>query len=648
MSKEQGYKWIDYTCSGGAGYICQFDCNRDPFWCVHGSVKHKKGTCSCKCKAPWSGDHCDVLRRPVSPLYEINRELMTFSDAQSHCHQLRGQLPSVSDEKDFKTFRNYLKKRKSLKDKSFFIDLQLVNDSWVDSDGRTPSKLQWSVGQPRSGSCAILRTVRTYKWETIDCEEQARFACEFPCRKAKEDWCIHGDIVISKGKCKCQCWPGSFGDYCEEYDYNNVLNKTILFYETQRSGRLPADNRIPWRSDSALDDQGIRGEDLSGGWYDAGDFIKVTFKHTQNVWKLAWGFLEFGDAYIEAGQLDYFYRCLKWGADYILTLHTAPNEFYAHIADPKVDHRYWGRPEEMTMYRPAEQINITHPGTEVACNGAAALASSYMVFRDKDFPYAEELLMHAKQLYDFGNTYRGVWSESIPWLEFKSGTYYDELANGALWLYIATKEQKYLDDAISHYNEFGLRKVDPLFSRNRISLPLQLMMAITTGEAKYLKPFEEGMERWFPGSAYYTPKGLAVVSDNRPFKRVVDVAFAALVAAKHDLHTEEYLNWARGQIHYILGDTGRSFLSGFGKHPPTRVHHRAASCPDLPLPCGKEAQISADPNPQPLMGALVGGPDRRDNYFDHRRNYEQNEAGINVAGFQSAVAGLADFRNKKT
>jgi hypothetical protein len=46
------------------------------------------------------------------------------------------------------------------------------------------------------------------------------------------------------------------------------LQKSILFYAAQRSGKLPVDNPIPWRADSALNDRGNNGEDLSGGWYD--------------------------------------------------------------------------------------------------------------------------------------------------------------------------------------------------------------------------------------------------------------------------------------------------------------------------------------------------------------------------------------------
>lgn len=37
-------------------------------------------------------------------------------------------------------------------------------------------------------------------------------------------------------------------------DYGHALNKSILFFEGQRSGKLPATQRVNWRADSALTD----------------------------------------------------------------------------------------------------------------------------------------------------------------------------------------------------------------------------------------------------------------------------------------------------------------------------------------------------------------------------------------------------------
>ena len=59
----------------------------------------------------------------------------------------------------------------------------------------------------------------------------------------------------------------------ERYDYGRVLELSNLFYEAQRSGDLPDDNRVPWRGDSSLNDQGQNGEDLTGGYHDGNSVL---------------------------------------------------------------------------------------------------------------------------------------------------------------------------------------------------------------------------------------------------------------------------------------------------------------------------------------------------------------------------------------
>ena len=84
---------------------------------------------------------------------------------------------------------------------------------------------------------------------------------------------LHGCLVIATSSTNHWETVGSTQDDLQitaGYDYGQVLGLSWLFYEGQRSGKLPSNNRVPWRGDSALTDQAPDGSDLSGGWYDAG------------------------------------------------------------------------------------------------------------------------------------------------------------------------------------------------------------------------------------------------------------------------------------------------------------------------------------------------------------------------------------------
>jgi hypothetical protein len=63
-----------------------------------------------------------------------------------------------------------------------------------------------------------------------------------------------------------------------------------------------------------------------------------------------------------AGALADGRRAVRWATDYILRAHTAPNKFYGQVGLSDLDHDFWGRPEDMTMERPAYKIDTSNPG----------------------------------------------------------------------------------------------------------------------------------------------------------------------------------------------------------------------------------------------------------------------------------------------
>merc|ERR1712150_39555 len=128
-----------------------------------------------------------------------------------------------------------------------------------------------------------------------------------------------------------------------------------------------------------------------------------------------------------------------------------------------------------------------------------------------------------------------------------------------------------------------------------------------------------------------------------PNRYAANAAFIGMMSAKFGGNAD----WARSQIHYMLGDNnyGRSYVIGFGNNPPQRPHHRSSSCnPDWNIPCNWDDYNRWEPNPSVLTGALVGGPDESDNYDDRRDDYIANEVACDYnAGFQGAVAGLIEY-----
>ena len=61
------------------------------------------------------------------------------------------------------------------------------------------------------------------------------------------------------------------------------------------------------------------------------------------------------------------------------------------------------------------------------------------------------------------------------------------------------------------------------------------------------------------------------------FSLAANTAFIALMAADLGINKASNINWARGQIHYMLGDNPRqsSYVVGFGQNPPKRPHHKS-------------------------------------------------------------------------
>src|SRR3954452_24539282 len=124
-------------------------------------------------------------------------------------------------------------------------------------------------------------------------------------------------VVTAAGSGVASAAPAATG----EFNYAEALQDSMLFYEIQRSGHLPADNRVLWRGPSDLSDGADHGLDLTGGYHDAGDEVKFGLPAAYSMTALAWGAIDDKAGYQKAGQWSYIERNLRWGDDFIIKSH---------------------------------------------------------------------------------------------------------------------------------------------------------------------------------------------------------------------------------------------------------------------------------------------------------------------------------------
>lgn len=437
-----------------------------------------------------------------------------------------------------------------------------------------------------------------------------------------------------------------------DYNYGEALQKSALFYELQRSGKLPEETRCNWRGDSALSDGSDNNVDLTGGWYDAGDNVKFNLPMAYSAAMLGWSVYEDHKAYEESGQLKYIMDDIRWVCDYLIKCHPEPEVYYYQVGDGNADHSWWGPCEVMQMNRPSYAVTKSNPGSAVVGEAAAALAVAAIVYKDTDPDYSGKCLEHAKSLYTFADTTRSDagYTAANGFYNSWSG-FYDELAWAGSWLYLATNDKAYLDNAKSCFKQAG-HDFDWSLCWDDVHIGAAVLLAKITGEQSYKDEVQKHLDFWTCGTSdgkkiTYSPKGLAWLDQWGSLRYATTTAFVATVYSRWDgcpsSKVSTYWDFAVSQANYALGSSGRSYVVGFGENPPVHPHHRTSQgsyCDNMNEP--SEARHT-------LYGALVGGPDASDGYDDTVSDYNKNEVACDYnAGFTGLMAAMYSKYHGKT
>ena len=481
------------------------------------------------------------------------------------------------------------------------------------------------------------------------------------------------------------------------FNYAEALQKSIYFYDAEKSGPGITGGHLEWRGDSetrdgavplkpmaadntgtnlsqsfitankaVLDPTGKGTVDLSGGFHDAGDHVKFGLPQAYAASTLGWGFYEFRDSFVKTGQEAHMLEELKWFSDYFLrsTFRDSSGNVVAfayQVGEGAVDHTVWAPPELLSLPRPAYFASSETPASDQAAGAAAALALMYLNDKSTDAAYAAKCLDAAQALYKFAVKYRG--------LGYSGGFYgssddNDELSWAAVWLYTATQQQSYIDDIASSDSSGKytgwMSKVIKSKQDTWQNIWVQSWDTVWGGvfiQLANLFPDNTlydyfarwNLEYWSGGAIKhqesndgnyiaYTPGGFAVVATWGSARYNAAAQVSALIYGKH-VNQTKYAAWAKTQMDYIMGNNPMkySYIVGFPSPDAAakHPHHRAAH--------GSTTNSMSDPpnHKHILWGALVGGPDAGDKHTDLATDFVGNEVAIDYnAGLVGALAGL--------
>lgn len=279
--------------------------------------------------------------------------------------------------------------------------------------------------------------------------------------------------------------------------YSTLLENTLYFYENERDGanfittplRTAAghlndekakvyftptfnkkDNAGPLTPTGAV-------IDASGGWWDAGDYMKFVETHSYVVALMLVGARDFPNQMGAGSMTSNFTAEAKFGLDWLQKMwDDSSKTFYYQVAVASGGHNYVGdhdiwrlpqvddtyqnciSPYEYICNRPVFQNTAGGAGASISPNLAGRLAASlaecYQVFKTSNPSYADQCLLSAEHIFDLANTSPGTLLTTGPHDFYPETEWRDDLEFGATELYFALQPGSLPP---------GLLHTDPLF-----------------------------------------------------------------------------------------------------------------------------------------------------------------------------------------
>ena len=204
--------------------------------------------------------------------------------------------------------------------------------------------------------------------------------------------------------------------------------------------------------------------DASGGWWDAGDYLKFVETHSYTVALMLQGVRDFPNQMGAGSSTSNFTNEAKFGLDWLQKMwdDSSKTLYYqvsiasgghAYIGDhdiwrlPQADDTYQNcvSPYEFICNRPVLLNTAGGAGASISPNLAGRLAADFaicfQVFKTSDPAYASQCLLSAEHIFDLANTAPGQLLTAGPFDFYPETEWRDDLEWGATELYFALQAQ---------------------------------------------------------------------------------------------------------------------------------------------------------------------------------------------------------------
>jgi endoglucanase len=352
--------------------------------------------------------------------------------------------------------------------------------------------------------------------------------------------------------------------------------------------------------------------DVSGGWYDAGDYGKYVTSGAIALWQLlsTLELLTRADGVLSDGFAEMIRTECRWQLDWMLRMQVPAGDPLAGLAFHRVHGTVWSPMPGWAHEDPTERV-LHRPSTAASLQLAAVAAQGARLFRASDPTYARILLAAARVAYQAAQRHPRLIAPDDH-ARFGGGPYADDrLEDDFYWaaaeLWLATCEDAYREHLTSSEQHTADAFAVTGFDFDRVTAPARLDLALLGSDLadheQVVKSVRVGAERLLElqrrqawGQPYAPTEGWDWGSNGRILNNLVVMGVAQLVSG-----SSRYADAIAIGMDYLLGRNalGQSYITGYG------IDY---SCHQRTRQFGHDLDPALPPPPR---GALAGGANSR-------------------------------------